>query len=307
MNNNKYFFIINPNAGNAQGKSGWEEIKILLHKNNIDFDSLLTDAPGHAEEIVGEKIAENYRNFIVVGGDGTLNEVINGIFKQKDVPTDSIYIGLFSMGTGNDWARYYKITPDYHKAINRILQPNIIKQDVGRVVSLLGGQRYENYFLNVAGIGLDSKIVFSVNSMKKRGRRNKLAYLFALIKCFLQHKSLPIRINIENNSISDNFLSMSIGNGKFSGGGMRQTPDALNNDALFDIAVYSKMTKFKMLCNIIKLYNGNIRKLKGLQYFRAKELSISLDTSYIFELDGEIIEGEHFDINILPASINVMI
>jgi YegS/Rv2252/BmrU family lipid kinase len=303
----KYFVIINPNAGKSAGLTEWVQIKSLLEKNNIEFEFHLTDCCGNAEAVVGEKIAQNFRTFIVVGGDGTLNEVINGIFKQSVVPTKEITIGLFSSGTGNDWARYYNLSQDCYQGIERILKPKIITQDVGKVVSCLGGQEYHNYFLNVAGIGLDSKIVFSVNSMKRRGKRTNFAYFVALIKCFLQYKTQPIRINIDDKEISDNFLSMSIGNGKYSGGGMRQTPDANNNDGLLNVAIYPRMTKFTLMCNMPRLYNGKIKKLRGLQYFVVQNLSIILERSSIFEIDGEIIEGEQFDISVLPSSINVMI
>lgn len=303
----KYFFIINPNAGKSNGSSEWLKIKSLLEKNSIIFDFKLTENAGHAEIIVKEKIIEGYRNFIIVGGDGTLNEVVNGIFKQKNVATSNINIGLFSLGTGNDWARYFKFSKNYEFAVKRLTENKIVKQDVGKIIYKSDKILNDRYFLNVAGIGLDSIIVYSVNQIKKRGKQTKLAYFIALIKCFLKYKSEKITININDEVLCDNFLSLSIGNGKFSGGGMQQTPDAINNDGLFDVAIYPNMTKLKMILNMYKLYNGKIKKLKGLNYIKTKQLSISIDKNNIFELDGEIISGDNFEISIIENAINVII
>jgi len=116
----KYFFIINPNAGNEGGSREWPKIEEMLKANDIEFDFAFTEKVGHAEQLVTDKITKSYRKFIVVGVDGTLNEVTNGIFKQKDVPTNEIYLGLIQMGTGNDWARYYNMKPIYQEEMERL-------------------------------------------------------------------------------------------------------------------------------------------------------------------------------------------
>jgi YegS/Rv2252/BmrU family lipid kinase len=307
LTENIFFFIINPNAGNNGAKREWETIEKLLKDNNINFEYKFTEATGHAEAIVKEKIAKGFRNFVVVGGDGTLNEVSNGIFKQKEVPTTEIYIGIFSMGTGNDWIRYFNIPTDYSSSIDRLIKKHSIKQDVGKIKFLSDEQENEAYFLNVAGLGLDSKIVQSTNVMKVRGKRTKIAYFRSLFKGFIKYKSQILKISIEDEIIEGKILSMSIGNGKFSGGGMQQTPNALNNDGLLDVTIYPNMTKFQIALAMPKLYSGKIEKIKGLKTYKTTSFSIENLEKTIFEIDGEIIDGKSFEISILPLSINVII
>lgn len=180
--NKKYFFIINPNAGNEGGSKEWPKIEQMLIQNQIEFDFAFTQKVGHAEEIVAEKISQSFRKFIVVGGDGTLNEVTNGIFKQTFIPTNEIYLGLIQMGTGNDWARYYNMKPIYEEEMERLKNCPSRLQDVGKVEYRCEGENKSSYFINVAGLCFDSTVVKATNEMKERGRRTKFAYLISLLK-----------------------------------------------------------------------------------------------------------------------------
>ncbi len=303
----KYFFIINPNAGNECGKKEWPYIKSLLDKNEIAFDYEFTERVGHAEEIVKTKISEAYRKFIVVGGDGTLNEVTNGIFKQDIIPTNEIYLGLIQMGTGNDWARYYKMTPDYDEEMARLKNFNSKPQDIGKIDFMENGTKKTSYFINIAGLCFDSTIVQTVNEMKGRGRRTKIAYLLGLIKSLFKYKPWHLKIFVNNEVVEGKFLSISIGNGKFSGGGMIQTPNAIIDDGKFDITIYNNMPKIKIALNVKKLYNSKILQVKGVTSFRTEKIRIESKQNIFAEIDGEIIGDAPYDISILPKSLNIII
>jgi YegS/Rv2252/BmrU family lipid kinase len=249
---NNYFFIINPNAGNEGGKKEWPLISKVLEENQLDYSFAFTDSQGHAEKIVAEKIVEGYKKFVVVGGDGTLNETINGIFKQSLVPQSEIFLGLIQMGTGNDWARYYQLSFDYNDAVKRLLKMETKKQDVGVVKYCDGENQKSAYFINVAGLCFDSTVVKATNVMKERGRRTKAAYLISLLKSLINYKPWTLKLSINDQVLEGKFLSISIGNGKFSGGGMIQTPNAVIDDGLLDVTIYENMPKFKIITNIKK-------------------------------------------------------
>ena len=121
MNNNeKYLVIINPNAGGRKAEKDWNEIEKILQKQDFEFDKMITKYRHHAIGLVADKISnENYRNIIVVGGDGTVNEVVNGIFLQDIVSTNEITLGMITIGTGNDWGRMYNIPTKYSDAIKK--------------------------------------------------------------------------------------------------------------------------------------------------------------------------------------------
>ena len=307
--NSKFFFIINPKAGNVFEKREWGKIEKLLYNEAINYDYSFTEHIGHAQQIVIEKINLGYRKFVVLGGDGTLNEVINGIFKQKNVPTNEIYIGLFCLGTGNDWAKYYNFTHDYNESIKRLKNEKYQSQDIGKIAHYINGQKQESFFINVAGTCFEAVVVNETNKMKTRGHRNKTAYLWALLKSLFSYKSWKLKIFINNQSLEGKFLSISIGNGKYSGGGMMQAPNAIIDDGQFDVVLYSNMTKLKMILNVKNLYNGKIHTVKGIEAYRTDSLTIEvIETPNCFaQMDGEIIYGTKYEFSMLHKAINVMI
>ncbi|HOZ30200.1 MAG TPA: diacylglycerol kinase family lipid kinase [Bacteroidales bacterium] len=306
-NKNKFFFLINPNAGNEGGEREWPIIKEKILNHSLEYDFAFTEAVGHAQSIIKEKIEEGYKKFVVVGGDGTLNETINGIFNQNDVPTTDIYIGLMQMGTGNDWARYYNFDTDYEKAIQRLIVGKSCRQDVGRISYESNDGVKSGYFINVAGLCFDSVVVKSTNLMKERGRRTKSAYLISLLRSLIKYRPWELKITINDEIIDGKFLSISIGNGKYSGGGMIQTPAAVINDGFLDVTVYENMPKFKIVLNIKKLYNEKILSIKGVRSFRTKKFKIESKQKIFAETDGEIIGSTPYEISIIPNSINIFV
>ncbi len=303
----KYFFIINPNAGNEGGSREWPKIQEMLNNNQIDYDYVFTEKVGHAEQIVTNKIIESYRKFVIVGGDGTLNEVTNGIFKQKNVPTNQLYVGIIQMGTGNDWARYYNMKPDFDEEMKRLKKCSSKIQDVGKIEYLHNGENKSAYFINIAGLCFDSTVVKTTNEMKARGRRTKFAYLIALLKSLISYKPWHLKIAINDEVLEGEFLSISIGNGKYSGGGMEQTPDAVIDDGYLHVTIYQNMHKFKIVTNVKKLYNGKILSIKGVKSYKTQKFRIESKETIFAETDGEIIGSTPYEVSIIPASLNVIV
>ncbi|MDD3740573.1 MAG: diacylglycerol kinase family lipid kinase [Bacteroidales bacterium] len=307
QNENKFFFLINPNAGNEGGEREWPKIEELILKIGLNYEYAFTEAIGHAQKIIKEKILEGFRKFVVVGGDGTLNETVNGIFTQTEIPTTDIYIGLMQMGTGNDWARYYGFENDYEKAIQRLIKGNSCRQDIGKISYHANENTKSAYFINIAGLCFDSVVVKATNVMKERGRRTKSAYLISLLKSLIKYRAWELKISINDEILEGKFLSISIGNGKYSGGGMMQTPSAVINDGYLDVTVYENMSKLKIVLNIKKLYNGKILEIKGVRSFRTKSFKIESKQNIFAETDGEIIGSTPYEISIIPDSINIFV
>lgn len=306
-NRKQYLFIVNPNA--AKGKAGkdWIRIEKFIRKRDVLYKAVLTRAPNHAISIVEEEISLGYKNIIIVGGDGTVNEVVNGIFKQTIVPPETLGVGIIPVGTGNDWSRYYDVPKSYKKALNNIFSDNEFSQDVGKLTHTIDGESHIQYFINIAGFGFDSQVVKATNSMQDRGNRLPIAYLFNLMRVMFAYKSLPMKINIDNEKINEKIFSISIGNGKFSGGGMKQTPNAVINDGFFDVTVYSDMSIWKIIRNVGKLYNGKIGNVDSVNTYRCHKITVQDGPELLAEVDGEIIEDGPFEIEILPSALKVLI
>ena len=140
---------------------------------------------------------------------------------------------------------------------------------------------------------------------KERGR--KLTYLYSLLKCLISSKKIPFTVCYEGGCISENVLSISVGNGKYTGGGMMQTPDAVNNDGFFDVAVFGDISKFTVIKNVNRLYNGSIKQAKesNMYHFRTSELTIEAPVETICEIDGELIGTVPYKIEIVRNVLRV--
>ncbi|MFO7880655.1 MAG: diacylglycerol/lipid kinase family protein [Bacteroidota bacterium] len=302
-----YLFIVNPRAGNGKAGKDWVKIEALLLKRDVQYKAVLTTRSGHAHKIVEEELQVGYKTFVVVGGDGTLNEVVNGVFQQTIVQPEQIQIGIIPVGTGNDWARNYKLPGRYKSALERIFSHQEHYQDVGRVRHVEDGKENISYFVNVSGFAFDSQVVNSTNKMQERGNRAAVAYLFNLLRILFSWKAQKLHVIANDTHIHRCIFSMSIGIGRYSGGGMLQTPDADLNDGLFDVSIYEDMSSWKILRNIYRLYNGSINKVDTVTSFRCDRLMVYNGKGMLAQLDGELVTGDKFEIEVLPSALRVLV
>ena len=302
------FFIVNPNSGNDKGRI-WKEILAYLDEKGIEYGHYLTKSAGDAIINIPRILAEGYRNLIVLGGDGTTNEVVNGIFSQTEVPYSEIYLGSIPMGTANDWNRYYGWENDYKASIERLLKHNITKQDVGVVTFSENGERHTKYFINSIGFGFDAEIVKMTNELSHEQRGKEITYLLSLLKCLLKCKKNNVKIESEDFNFNGKVLSISIANGKYSGGGMQQTPEAIINDGAYDISIFGDIGKFFVIRNVSKLYNGTITQLKSKKVVFARtqnSIKVTYDCPTFAETDGEIIGDSPYEISMIKDGLNVI-
>lgn len=310
--NYKWLVVVNPMA--SVGKSGkdWPVIRQKLVDAGIDFDDILTEYPRHAIEIVRNAIVEKgYRKFISVGGDGTNNEVINGIFTQDVVPTNDITMATIPIGTGNDWRRTFNIPLEYDDVIEIIKTGNVFVHDIGKLTYYNDGDPKTRYFLNAAGTGLDEMVCSSTNLMKRQGKGGTIRYLISVVKCLFKYKITHVQVTMDDEMVfDDNILSLSVGNCRYNGGGMMMMPNAIPDDGLLDVTVIRKVSIFKFAANVKNIYDGSfIHKIKEVQTFRGKKIRIvSIPPhSLMVETEGENLNNSPFDFEILPKAINMIV
>jgi YegS/Rv2252/BmrU family lipid kinase len=306
MINNQWLVVVNPNAGSGKCIKDWPKIKEILTKKDFDFHVVFTERRFHAIILIRNFIKSGYRKVIVVGGDGTLNEVINGIFAQNECESGSVTVGLIPVGTGNDWARMFSIPSDYEEAINTLMDNNIIIQDAGKVNFSLKNQIYLRYFINIAGTGFDAIVAQKTNQLKEKGRSGILLYFYNILSSLISYKTTGISVEVDGKKFKDNIFSMSIGICKYNGGGMMQVPDADPTDGLFDITVIRKIGKFSVIRNLGRLYNGSIIKHPKVSALRGKLINIQADPPAYLETDGESLGHTPFQFSIVPASIKII-
>lgn len=302
----EWIVIVNPNAGSRKGKKDWETISFLLDENNISYKHRFTERKRHAIEITREVISEGYRKVIVVGGDGTMNEVVNGVFTQDICPTTDIILAMITVGTGNDWGKMFGVPMGYEDAIKLITAKRICLQDAGAVTYFNGTQPEKRYFLNIAGLGFDALVVKRTNRAKDRGRNSKAIYYLTLLRSLFSYGHTSTDVVIDGNRVSNDTFSISLGIGRYSGGGMMQTPNAVVNDGLFDITIIKKMRKGEIIRSLKKLYDGTILDHPKIEGYMGKVIRIDSDPLIHVEADGESLGHSPIEFTIIPDSVNVI-
>jgi len=305
---NQWITIVNPNAGTKKGEKDWYTISRLLKDHQIRCTEFFTKRKEHAISIVLDTIKKGHRKFIVVGGDGTLNEVVNGIFLQEDIPSHEFVVGMIPVGTGNDWCRMFKVPFNYKKAVKLIDKQNTFIQDIGKVSYLNMDDRKTRYFINVAGMGYDAVVAAKTNKDKSLGRGGPLVYLKNLFTSLLFYKHTDTNIYLDHaeKPISNRTFSLSVGICKYNGGGMMQLPYAVADDGIFDITLMKKLNKFTVLKEVKNLYDGSFVKHPKVETFRGKNIRITSDPDIHIEVDGESLGHSPFEFEMIPRSLRVI-
>ena len=303
----EWFVIVNPNAGKRKGEKDWLEIAAQLTAAGIEFVNVFTEHRGHAVILTRKFIENGHRNIIVVGGDGTLNEVVNGIFTQAHVPTNEITLAMIPVGTGNDWCRMFNIPGDYKQAIKLITKRKIFVQDTGTIkyIATEGGEK-TRYFINMAGMGFDALVAKKTNKQKDQGRSNPMSYVINILSSLFSYTFTKVTILLDSEKVISDIFSMSVGICQYNGGGMKQAPGALPDDGLFDMTIIKPIGKFKIIRNIIKLFDGSFTRLPEVSTFRSSKIIIHSKPAMYMEADGESLGHTPFVFNILTQSLNVI-
>ena len=310
-NENKYLVVVNLHAGSKKGERDWPEIKKHLLKAGFDMHIVFTEYQNHALTMTKDLIEkEEFRKIIVVGGDGTLNEVINSVFKQNRFRTMEILIGLITVGTGNDWGRMYEFPESYKEQVKILKNERFILQDIGMVKYKYASEKDNRYFANIAGMGYDALIAKKTNVMKQKGKGGAIVYLLNLISGLFQYRNTQIDLEADGKHVySGKVFSMSIGICKFNGAGMMQLPFAIPDDGLFDITIIKKTSKFRVIKNIKNLYDGSFINMPEVETFTGKEFTVTSTPSdkLFLETDGESLGHSPLDFEVIPRSAKLIV
>lgn len=297
----EWLVLVNPNAGRRKGEKDWTEISQLLVQAGIPFRALFTHHRDHASRLSAEYLRKGFRKFIVVGGDGTLNEVVDGLLGQSEIDPLHSCIGMIPVGTGNDWCRYHGIPLDYRGAVEVLKNGRCMRHDAGRI-KLTGGVRY---FINMAGLGYDGLVAKKTNEQKDQGKGGPLSYMFNLVASLFSYKLMDARISLDGELINTRLFSLSVGICRYNGGGMMQAPNALPDDGLLDLTVIKRLSKLAVIRNVPKLFDGSFTRLPMVFTGQGKNIDIQAK-GLLIEADGESVGETPCTIGIVPLALNVI-
>lgn len=313
--NDIWLVIVNVFAASKQAGSVWKKAAAMLDSSSVSYKVKFTGGPDNAMELSRKAACAGYRKFIAVGGDGTIHDVLNGIAQHVSVSEDlkmsDFTLAVLPVGSGNDWVKSSGVPRDLGAAVKLIAEGRTGRQDVVKV-SVLDGDEVQgvSYMANIGGIGLDARVCEIVNRKKERGFRGRKLYVQALMYC-IRHR-VPVRAKVicdGQEVFNGKYLSMAFGIGKYSGGGMRQTPLAVMDDGLLDVTVIPDISMWTIARKVPRLFTGTFHKVDVLTQARCHEVTVipcSQADAEPAEVDGEVIGRVPVRMTVLPDQINII-
>lgn len=321
-----WYAVVNPNAGSGKTVSEWPKASKTLSDNRIDFEYKTTWKMGAAVGITIKACAEGYRKFLAVGGDGTVHEVLEGIAKyvrisavaktldkeSQKVALDDFTLAVMPIGSGNDWIKTLEIPKDFNKVAELMKRESTGRQDVF-CLSLRDNntsRNLESYMANVGGVGFDANVCKKVNFEKNTGKSGKVLYLKALISNILNFKTFDCVVEADGKELfRGTTMSIALGAGKYSGGGMLQVPDAVLDDGLLDITIIPLMPLHRIIRAVPGLFTGKLLK-DNPELISAKCSSLSIkplsSPAPLVEVDGEVVGNLPVSIERLDGQLRVL-
>jgi diacylglycerol kinase (ATP) len=304
--------IINPTAGSGKAKKRKSEILAKLKAANIPHEVAMTERQGHATELCKTAIEQGFRQIIVVGGDGSNHEVMNGIMQQNVVPTHEITQCLIPVGTGNDWIRTHELPRNIDKIIKNIKSGKTKLQDIGKATFMKDGVLTERYFMNVAGLAYDAFIAKKSNENPK-SVSNKIYYLYLILRCLFQYEPQKTRVTFQEGktqqTLENKYYTINIGICKYSGGGMQFVPHAIPDNGLFALTTVESMSVAGVFAATPYLYGGRISKhrksfLTETNYVKVESLD---NEAVMLELDGEFVGVSPIEFEVVTEAFRFVV
>mgnify|MGYP006363126179 CR=1 FL=1 len=266
--------IINPKSGKKAFRAQRIYLWNLLRKRHQPFAYRVTKYAGHAIELARELVEKGYDELLM----------------RAEISAEqraTIRLGLMPRGTGNDWARYWSLTKNHKESLRRFFEGEGQPIDIGCVTYWRNGIAHHRYFINSVGFGVDPLCCKIAETLKYYLGSHHVNYLFGLIAAIIRHKAQHMILTVDGQQAVDDLLfTMNVGNGPFSGGGIKQNPAADPTDGVFHTMFVKTPTFRQVLEAIPKLYNGRLTELPFVYPICGKEIEISNRKHILFEADG---------------------
>ena len=296
--------IVNPVAGVGSTHRKWPLISQRLKEVGLSFDHEYTDGVGHAVELARAAASDGYQYLVAVGGDGTVNEVANGILSSTDLRR--ITLGIVSTGTGSDFVRSAGIPRDYVRACSSLTSQRRLLIDVGVVEYMNDGKTKRRFFVNGAGSVFDAEVVKTTGSLTKYfGGTNP--YVGGLLRSLVGYKNKTVALRVGDRLETKRILSIVVSNGCYFGGGMRVTPQAELDDGLLDVMTVDDMGKFELLKAFPTIYKGTHITHPKVRVEKAIHIAIESSERVLVHADGELLGETPASFWLMPAALSIVV
>ncbi|MBI4366150.1 MAG: diacylglycerol kinase family lipid kinase [Deltaproteobacteria bacterium] len=305
----KTFVIVNPQAAGGRGLRLWPALADRLFHAIGRFDYEFTNASGVATMLATQAAAQGYGRLIAVGGDGTVNEVLNGLFSpQGDAMGTDLLLGCIPAGSGTDFWKTLGVKEHAHTAIDRLRGKRTRRCDIVRVeLSGHDGRLHVRYFCNVADVGLGGEVVTRAKDLPPWGS-GFFNYLVASMTAFFAWQPAEMQITIDGRILPPEPLTIAlVANGQYCGGGMWIAPAAKLDDGLIDLCCVRPLPKWQFVAMLPKLYSGKLDGASFLYRAQGREIAIEAATPLKVTLDGEVPGQVPARFTVLPKAIRIIV
>lgn len=288
----RVLFIVNPVAGKGRALKIVPIIESAMKAvEGIEYKIEYSKEPGDAAKIAGDYAAEGIDIVFAVGGDGTVNEVANGLAKTNTA------MAVIPGGSGNDFIRSLGITGKPDEIIIKTLKGSRKKIDIGLI--------NDRYFVNISSTGFDAEVVIATQKAKKFFLSGSAAYVAGLISVIFTGKPSMVKMKTDDVEVSDTVLLIAVANGKYYGGGMKAAPDAVIDDGLFDICLISSLPKIKMLFLFPQFMKGEHKKFREVKFYRSKRVVIEAEKPIYINIDGEVVRDTKVTFELIKGGLAI--
>ena len=300
--------VVNPASAGGRTMHRWDHGARMLRALGIAFDVHVTSAPRSATLAVRDALRGGVQRIVAVGGDGTLNEVVNGFFDEHGAPLgEHAALCLVPSGSGGDFARTAHIPHAPARALRALLSQQTRSIDAGRIDFDDGSLRF---FVNVADCGVGGEVVARVNRsrVKGGGARGSAVFLYQSLLALLRFSGLDAAVTVDGRLIERTVQSVVVANGRYFGGGMRIAPDAELDDGVFDVVIVEAAGRLRTVRGVPSLYRGTHVRRAEVEVCRARQVRVEHGrTPLLFDVEGEQVGQTGATVTCLPGAIRLCV
>ena len=303
---NRWGVVYNPKAGSRKTQKRWNEIREYMESRGVLFDYLQSEGYGSVERLTRILASNGYQTIVVVGGDGAINDAVNGIMSSSAEHKEDIALGIIPNGIGNDFAKYWGLDEDdYKQAVDWIINRRVRKIDIGRCRYQKNEQKVERFFINAMYIGLGARIVQISNGTRRFWGMANLSFLSSMFLLLFERKLHRCHLCVNGEHIKGNIMTVCIGSAR----GYGLTPSAVPYNGWLDISVVNRPQFLQLCSGLWMLLKGRLLNLrKVVQPYRTRKVQIFKAQNAAVSLDGRIIEPVYpLKVKILPEALNLII
>jgi YegS/Rv2252/BmrU family lipid kinase len=296
--------IVNPAAGAGRTARRWPEIVNWLKDLGLDFSVSVTEGPGHAVELAKSAASTGPEMVVSIGGDGTMNEVVNGIHDAGGLW--QVALGVIGTGTGGDYLRSVGLPNRCDEACRRLLNSGKRKVDLGVLEYTEDGRHRSRLFVNFAGVGFAGEVVRrTTRQFKSLGRTP--SYLLAVISTFASHRNSMVRLTVDGEVSERKIATLILSHGKYGGGGMQVAPNADPSDGFYDVLVIGDISRPDLIASFPRVYRGTHLTHPKLTLRQAREVEFQSHSPMAVQVDGDLVPGEAVRFSVLPKALTLAV